>query len=170
MIREYRTLGGALAAGLLLLQACGTTPPVARATPAAVAPPPAPRIAPLDAERQWLQSWFKGTPVVVAQQADGALRVEVPRAHSFEAGRSEVKPALAAVLDKIAESLRRVPQARLPLAAAPGDTPAVSPLAMQRAHQLRIHLLLRGVSPVQMGPETATSAAAVRLRIDLNAN
>lgn len=165
MIREYRTLGAGFAvAGLLLLQACGTSPPAARSTAPVVRP------SPLAAERQWLQSWFNGTPVVIAQHADGAVSVDVPREHSFDVGRSQLKPALAAVLDKVAVSLRRAPNARLPLVAAPGDTPAASALALQRANQVRAHLLSRGVSPAQMGPPTATTAAAVQLRMDTIAN
>lgn len=158
-----------LAAAVLVLQGCAGTKGPSRSSPAAAAPPPAAapaRPSPLAGERQWLQSWFQGTPVAIAQRSDGAVSVDVPREHSFEAGRSQLKPALAAVLDKVAESLRRVPQARLPLAAAPGDDPTGSPLALQRANQMRAHLLQRGVSAAQMGPPTVATAAAVQLRLE----
>ena len=94
---------------------------------AAPAPPPTPAqqrtaaASTLAVERQWLASWFKGTPVVVAQRPDGAVVVDVPREFCFDPGRDAVKPALAAVLDKVAQSLRRTPIAELHLIAAPGD-------------------------------------------------
>jgi len=118
-------------------------------------------------ERQWLQSWFSGTPVVIVQRSDGPVSVDVPLEFCFDSGRSNVKPPLAVVLDKVAESLRRTPQARLQLVAAPGDTAAASPLARQRAGQVRRQLHSRGVPEAQLGNPTATTAAAVQLRIDL---
>lgn len=181
------------AASALALQGCSTAPqrqpqprPVApvttpsatpggAASPAGAAPtapaaPAAPHDAALMVERQWLQSWFKGTPVRISQQGNGPVTIDVPQEFCFESGRSNVKPALAAVLDKLAQSLRRTPTARLPLLAAPADVPAAPatpPLALQRATQMRTHLLSRGVRAAQLGPPTATAMAAAQLRLDL---
>jgi len=154
---------------VLALGACGTAP---RSTSGAQ--PPAGTTAPkpttsLSVERQWLQSWFGGTPVVIDQRDDGPVNVEVPREFCFDKGRSVVKAPLAAVLDKLAESLRRNPAARLVLVAAPADAPAASPLSLQRATQLRTHLLSRGVPPSQVGNPTTTTTAAVQLRMELSA-
>lgn len=159
---------------LLLLQACGTTPKPAEA-PAAVppvttpAPAPAPRSSSLAVERQWLQSWFKGTPVRIVQQPDGDVSVDVPREFCFDAGQSKVLPPLAAVLDKVSQSLRRTPGARLELLAAPGDSAADTALALQRAKQVRSHLLGKGVSGAQLGAPSAGAAPAVQLRLALAA-
>ena len=68
---------------------------------------------------------------------------------------------------QVAESLRRTPQARLQLVEAPGDTVAASPLAKQRAAQVRKHLLSRSVPAVQLGCPTASTVASVQLRMDL---
>lgn len=147
------------------------------APPAATAPPtPGVPQAPADqraavpaalaTERQWLQSWFQGTPVLIAQRSDGALTVEVPREFCFDAGRSTLRPALAAVLDKVAESLRRTPLARLALLAAPDDPAGTAALAVQRATQMQKHLLARGVSASRLGKPTATAVAAAQLRIE----
>ena len=125
------------------------------ATPAALA-----------AERQWLQSWFKDTPVRIAQRSDGAVTVDVPLEFCFDAGRSTVKPALAAVLDKVAESMRRVPAMRLPLLAAPDGAPGTAPLAAQRAAQVHKHLLNRGVAATRVGPLSTSPVAAVQLRLE----
>ena len=118
-------------------------------------------------ERQWLQSWFNGTPVRISQQGEGPVAIEVPQEFCFDAGRSAVKPPLAAVLDKLALSLRRTPAARLPLLAAPGDVPAVAGLALQRATQMRTHLLSRGVRAAQLGSPSAATVASAQMRMEL---
>jgi len=157
---------------LLGLHGCATRPAngpdAAPAAPTSTAPAPAAtRAASLGIERQWLQSWFDGTPVLIAQRGDGPVTLDVPREFCFDSARSTVKPALAAVLDKVAQSLRRRPEVRLQLLAAPADGAAASPLAMQRATQLRAHLVSRGVQPAQLGSPTATTAAAVQLRLEV---
>lgn len=161
---------GALIA-LLVLHGCGSTPaPTPVPAPAAPAvAPPAPRPSGLAVERQWLQSWFEGTPVRIEQRSPTSFSVEVPRDFCFDAGGSTVKPPLAAVLDKLAQSLQRKPESRLELLAAPGDAALASPLAQRRADNVRKHLIARGVSSEQLGPPTVTGAAAVQLRIGLAA-
>jgi outer membrane protein OmpA-like peptidoglycan-associated protein len=159
---------------LLALQACVSTPaPSTPSTPTApevpATAPPAPRTSAVVIERQWLQSWFGGTPVRIEQRSESSFSVEVPREYCFDTGRSEVKPALAAVLDKVAQSLLRKPGMRVQLLAAPGDAAETSPLAQQRAGSVRKHLLARGVSNEQMAAATVTHAAAVQLRIGLYA-
>jgi len=164
-------------AALLLLQSCGTTPkppePQVAVPPVTALPPaptPAPRSSSLAVERQWLQSWFKGTPVRIVQQADGDVSVDVPREFCFDAGQSKVLPPLAAVLDKVSQSLRRSPGARLELLAAPGDQAAGTALALQRAKQLRSHLMGKGVPEAQLGEPSAATVPAVQLRLALAAS
>lgn len=101
----------------------------------------------------------------IEQRSEDWFTVEVPRAFCFDAGSAAVKPPLAVVLDKVAQSLQRRPAARVEVLAAPGDTATASPLAQQRADSVRKHLIARGVSSRQLGPPTATSVAAVQLRI-----
>ncbi len=178
---------------LVLVGCTGTGPPAAVpvpvAVPAAGGPPvaaaPAPPSAPaltasaqrtaivssLAVERQWLSSWFKGTPVVVAQGNDGAVMVEVPRQFCFERGKDALKPALVAVLDKVAETLRRVPLAELHLVAAPGDVAVATaaggaPLGLQRASRVEDHLRTRGVAAARMSKPAVAPGAAVQLRIE----
>jgi outer membrane protein OmpA-like peptidoglycan-associated protein len=107
--------------------------------------------------------------VAIAQRSDGAVTVDVPQAFCFDAGQSDVKPALAAVLDKVAQSLRRTTGARLPLVAAPGDAKGAPTLALQRATQVQKHLMSRGVPAARLGSPVATVAGAVQLRMDMAA-
>jgi len=158
----------------VLIAICGCStlaPPVTSLLPneAASAPPADQRAgapAALVREQQWLQSWFEGTPVVIGRAGDGAVLIEVPRVSCFDRGRSMVKPPLAVVLDKLAESLRRVPTAQLSLIAAPGDDAGVESLALERAAQVRKYLLSRGVPATRLGKPITTPAAAVQLRMD----
>ena len=144
---------------------------------ASVAPPPAGPAAPAGAdvrtgsaealvvERQWLQTWFSGTPVVITQRADGGVDIDVPEDFCFEPGRSKVMPALGAVLDKVAESLRRAPRVQVVMLAAPGDPAGAAPLALQRADQIASALRARGVSAARLGKPVAAALPAVRLRL-----
>jgi outer membrane protein OmpA-like peptidoglycan-associated protein len=155
------------AAGLAGCATRGVAPtPAPTPPPAPIDSPPA-AASPLAIERQWLQQWFKGTPVHIVQDADGELSVDVPLEFSFDAGRSAVKPALAAVLDKVAESLRRVQRARLVLVAAPQDSgaTAVASLAQQRAAAVRRHLTMRGIANSRMAAASAATSPAVQLRL-----
>lgn len=149
------------AAGLV---ACGTATPPRPAEPAAPAPRP-PAEPPLVAERRWLQQWFEGTPVAIALQRDGALSVTVPREFCFDTGRHAVKPALAAVLDKVAESLRRQRAARLDGLAVPDDAAANAALVRRRGASVRQHLLGRGVPEARLAAPTLAASPAVQLRI-----
>jgi len=153
----------------MLLPACtSVAPPAATGqdAPSSTADQREAAPAALDVERQWLQSWFKDTPVRIAQRGESAVTVEVPLEFCFDAGRSAIKPALAAVLDKVAESMRRVPAMRLPLVAASDGAAGTSPLATQRAAQVHKHLLNRGVMAARLGAPSSTAAAAVQLRLE----
>jgi outer membrane protein OmpA-like peptidoglycan-associated protein len=120
-------------------------------------------------ERQWLESWFKDTPVRIVSPSPTTLEVEVPREFSFDPSRQAVKPPLAAVLDKLAESLRRNPQLRVDGLAAPGDTanPQRSDraLAIRRAGQVQTHLRQRGVASTRVSSATVSDSPVVSLRL-----
>lgn len=150
---------------LIALALCGCAGVTAPTPPPTT---PAERTAAAEAlavERQWLGTWFRDTPVKIAQRGDGVLTLEVPREFCFDAGRSSVKPALAAVLDKLAESLRRVPQAQVALLAAPDDAGVTTPLALQRADHVREHLRSRGVAEARLAKAAPAASASVLLRV-----
>jgi outer membrane protein OmpA-like peptidoglycan-associated protein len=147
----------------LLLGACaGTVPPGAAPAPRGAEPAGA-----LLREAGWLRSWFEGTPVRVETPGSGQLRVVVPREFCFDPGRARVKPALAAVLAKLAESLRRLPQAELALVATPDEAPRGKALAGERAAQVRRALSERGVPLPQLGGDSTSGGELLRLEITL---
>lgn len=144
-------------------------PPVAQALPVPPVPsaatPPAQVVEPpLMAEQRWLTQWFANTPVTVAMQPDGALRVEVPLEFSFDPNSALVKPPLAKVLDYVATSTRRVNgQLRVDT---PLDTDAAAPrLGQDRATAMRQHLAARGVSPTAIADAAALRPGVVGLQL-----
>jgi outer membrane protein OmpA-like peptidoglycan-associated protein len=173
--RAQRLLPAAAVVVVAALAGCGSVPP-SSPTPPPAAPAVPPRSAldqrsgvpaALGAERQWLQQWFRDTPVLVRGAEDGSLRVEVPREFCFDPGASTIKPPLGAVLDKVAESLRRVPLARVPVLTAPDDAAGGNAaLALQRAAQVRQRLVQRGVAVVRLGRPSASSTDRVALRLE----
>jgi hypothetical protein len=124
---------------------------------------------PLATEQRWLDDWFRGTPVAIAFQAPATLAVDVPPANSFEPGSSAPKAALVAVLDRVAESLRRQPTTRITIATA-GDVGGAPTLAQARAQRVRDHLVSRQVAATRVSTLPGSHAGAgVQLRIVLPA-
>ncbi len=162
-MRRHLALSVLIAAGL---SACGTRPvvPVAPLPPSVPAPAPAPSPprGTLVTEQLRLAELFRGTPVVFSLQQDGSLRATIPRRFSFDAGAAQVKPPLAAVLDRIAKS-QRLETSRVRVAA-PGDPEARNPaLARARAASVRDHLVAQGVAPTRLTVSVAAQAELVEI-------
>lgn len=133
---------------------------------AAPSRPLSPTVSPLVSEQRWLDEWFRGTPVVIAMSDINTLTVDVPLVNAFEPGSSGLKPALAAVLDRVATSLRRQPSMRVSIAAPPDAAGPNATLATARANQVRGHLVSRGVPATRMAAVgTARPGAPVQLRL-----
>jgi outer membrane protein OmpA-like peptidoglycan-associated protein len=111
-------------------------------------PPPPPELAP---ETRWLHEWFDGTPVTVAQDDQGLVHLRVPAAHAFSAGSPTPKPALKAVLDRVAQSLSRHPQAKVTVTV-PTGVPA-------REAAVRKYLLGQGLAAWRISVQAGTDAA-----------
>lgn len=147
----------------------GTAPPPAATPPAAATPlppgrePPPAAVAkpspvpsgsataqplppsPLAAESRWLRDLFSGTPVVVADERDGAVVLSVPLTYSFDeaSGPSSPKPPLRAVLDKVSMSLQRQSSASLQVA-------APEPGAGPRSAAMRNYVAAKGIAPARI--------------------
>ena len=151
------------------LQACRTTQPPAPTTPAPEAPeitvpPPArpamPPDAPLAAEARWLGELFAGTPVQVSGEHDGSVRLAVPMKYAFDAPSAATpKPPLQAVLDKLSQSLKRQPTAKLQ-AAPPAGTGSAERLAA-----IRSHLAGKGVPSWRVAATSPAGGDQVLLRL-----
>ncbi|KQW38600.1 hypothetical protein [Rhizobacter sp. Root404] len=152
---------------LAILGACGTRPapvpvaPVPSGLPAPAAPP---RAGPLVTEQLRLAELFRGTPVVFSLQQDGSLRATIPRRFSFDAGAAQVKPPLAAVLDRLAKSQRLAPS-RFRVAA-PADPEVRGPaLARERAASARDHLIGQGIAAARIQATGGTQTELVEILV-----
>lgn len=179
VVLTFRGVTGAVGAAVLaLMTACQTTtaptppttppvaapaspPPVTGAEPAAPILPPS---TPLAAEARWLGDLFAGTPVQVVGERDGSVRLQVPMKFAFDAGAkppaaaTAPKPPLQAVLDKLSQSLKRQPAARLQ-AASPG------PSSAERLVAIRSHLAAKGVANWRVAQAGVPAEGQVVLRL-----
>jgi hypothetical protein len=108
-------------------------------------------------EKRWFEEWFGNTPVVISQSSETMLQLSVPLVHSFDPGRIVPRPALAAVLDRVAESLRRQANARLSVIAAP-DPGSSTSQGINRGHRIVEHIVSRRVMPDRINPPSAGAA------------
>jgi len=127
-----------------LLTGCATQAPIPVTPAPAASAVPVPAHPTLASEQRRLAELFRGTPVVFEMQPDGSLRVAVPLHFCFDRGASTVKPALAAVLDRVARSQRHE-STRLRVAAAPDPGGRGQALARDRAESARDYLAARGI-------------------------
>jgi hypothetical protein len=105
-----------------------------------------------------MRQLFDGTPVAIATEQDGAMRVEVPTQFAFDTDAAVVKPPLGAVLDRMAMSMRRHPTTRVHVAS-PGKAAAA------RSAAVREHLKSRGVAPARISTVAAKRDEVVALRL-----
>lgn len=102
------------------------TPAQPSAVPGASQPQAAPYAgAVLGEEYAWLHQLFGPTPVGLVMGNDGSITLRVPMQHAFDAGANAPKPALRAVLGKLAESMTRQSHASL-LTQVPGGGPRIA--------------------------------------------
>jgi outer membrane protein OmpA-like peptidoglycan-associated protein len=180
-----RTAFGLLAG--LLMSACASTPSSPPAKGSGVFSAPAPNAAPADpnaaprapapsnppatalaTEQRFLEDWFRGTPVVIAAQPPITLQLDVPLVNSFDAGKADIKPALNAVLDRVAQSLLRQSAARININA-PADAGGNAALAQSRAQRVREALGSKGIAATRVAlTESAPRAGGpVQLRLTI---
>jgi hypothetical protein len=147
----------ALAAGCAVGPA--KVPPATVPPPAAPAEPPRPGQAPpnvLAAEVAWMKQLFDGTPVGIASEPDGSMRVDVPMTFSFDDKSNAPKPPLRAVMDKVAVSMARQASTKVHLA---------SPGPVARGAAMRSYLQGRGVIGLRVVVLAPTQSDAVTLRV-----
>lgn len=144
------TLTASPLCALLALAGCSTAPSGADAR------------APTLPDEQWrLRRELSGTPVDVDLAAGGRLQVSVPLRYCFDTGRSAVKPALAAVLDRMADGLKR--QSTTLRVSAPGDPRGGTALAIDRAASVRDYLVALGVSATRFKGLARAEGEAVEI-------
>ena len=104
-----------------------------------------------------MKQLFEGTPVAIASEPDGAMRVDVPLNFSFDDKSNAPKPPLRAVMDKVAVSMARQASTKVHVAT-PGP-PA-------RGAAMRSYLQGRGViglRVVVLAPPPGDAAVTLRV-------
>ncbi|MFO1338028.1 MAG: hypothetical protein U1F53_07290 [Burkholderiaceae bacterium] len=141
--------------------ATSRAPDAGTPAPARPAAPPVPD-GPLASEARWLGEWFASTPVKVASERDGSVLLTVPMKFAFEDAKADTpKAPLQAVLDKLSQSMKRQPMARL-------QAVSTGPGSDARLTAIRSHLAGRGVANwrVAAAPSSAgTTAGNMFLRL-----
>ena len=166
-----------LSAGLVLvtLAGCKTAPSstgqpapssASQTSAAQAVPSPATKAATtkgnLAIEKLRLTELFRGTPVMFVLQPDASLRVDVPLQFSFDAGKAVAKPALAAVLDRIASG-QRDELTRVVVSAPPDAGGKASALTAERAGHVRDYLVAHGLADTRVALSPTASTAVVRI-------
>lgn len=155
------------ASTITLLAACSTPRPATPPSSSAVPGAPAPRST-LASEQVRLAELFRGTPVVFAMQQDGSLRATVPRRFSFDAGAIKVKPALAAVLDRLAKSQLET-SSRMRVNAPADQEPRGAALARDRALSVRDYLAGQGIVATRLQVSGAVQTEQVEIIVSESA-
>ena len=122
----------------------------------------------MDAAAGKLRSALLGSGVEVSQTTDQRLWLSVPGEAAFAAGRSAVKPAVGALLDQVAATLRTIPQAEVQIVGNTDGSSTNTALALDRAASARDWMVARGVVPSRMSVSgRALRAPVAQARLDL---
>ncbi|MFO1218839.1 MAG: hypothetical protein U1E89_10750 [Burkholderiaceae bacterium] len=144
-------------AAAALLGGCASQVTTPGTAPGAEPPRPGqPSPTVLAGEVRWMRSLFEGTPVGVAAEPDGAMRVTVPMEFSFDASSATPKPPLRAVMDKVSATLARQPSAKVQVGA---------PGAAARAGAMRSYLTGKGVLALRVSTIAAPPDDSVLMRV-----
>ncbi|MCX7902845.1 MAG: OmpA family protein, partial [Burkholderiaceae bacterium] len=103
----------------------------------------------MEEQRAKMEQASAGTGIGVERTADNQIRVQIPADAGFDVGRAAIRPQLAHVLDKFAQSMREHPATDIRII---GDTDSTgsdavnNPLSFERAAATRDYLVARGVA------------------------
>lgn len=104
----------------------------------------------MEERRVAMEQATRGTGVEVSRTADNQLKLNIPNEVSFDTNSYAIKPAMRAVLDPFAGSLRDDPNTRLNIVGhtdSTGSDAINNPLSVERAQSVRDYLASRGVAP-----------------------
>ncbi len=107
----------------------------------------------MEQQKQAMQQATQGTGVQVTQTADNQLKLNVPSDVSFDTNSAQIKPNLAPVLDRFAQTLNSNPGSTVRIIGHTDNTgtDAINdPLSVNRAASVRQYLSARGVDPARI--------------------
>ncbi|HLT27812.1 MAG TPA: OmpA family protein [Zeimonas sp.] len=107
----------------------------------------------MEQQKQAMEQATQGTGVEVTQTADNQLKLNVPSDVSFDVNSAQIKPNLAPVLDRFAQTLNANPGTTVRIIGHTDNTgtDAINdPLSVNRAASTRQYLAARGVDPARI--------------------
>ena len=107
----------------------------------------------MEEQKRTMEQATQGTGVGVTQTADNQLKLDIPSDISFDVGRAEIKPNLAPVLDRFAQTLNANPTTTVRVIGhtdTQGSDAINDPLSVNRAASTRQYLASRGVSAARI--------------------
>ncbi|GIX24832.1 MULTISPECIES: OmpA family protein [Caldimonas] len=103
----------------------------------------------MEEQRAKMEQASAGTGIGVERTADNQIRVQIPADAGFDVGRAAIRPQLAHVLDKFAQSMREHPATDIRIIGhtdSTGSDAVNNPLSFERAAATRDYLVARGVA------------------------
>lgn len=110
----------------------------------------------MEDQKRAMEQATHGTGVEVTQTADNQLKLNVPSDVSFDTNSAQIKPDLAPVLDRFAQTLNANPGTTVRVIGHTDNTgtDAINdPLSVNRAASVRQYLAARGVDPARISIE-----------------
>lgn len=107
----------------------------------------------MEQQKLAMEQATQGTGVEVTQTADNQLRLNVPSDVSFDTNSAQIKPNLAPVLDRFAQTLNANPGSTVRIIGHTDNTGSDAindPLSVNRAASTRQYLAARGVDPARI--------------------
>lgn len=104
----------------------------------------------MEESRRKMEQASQGTGIDVTRTADNRLKLNIPADAGFDTNRSDIKPALARVLDRFAVTLNEHPVTSIAIIGhtdSTGPDTVNNPLSIARAQSTRDYLVRRGVAP-----------------------
>lgn len=104
-------------------------------------------------QKMAMEQATQGTGVEVSQTGDNRLKLEIPSDISFDTGRSDIKPNMRSVLDRLAASLAQHAVTRVTVIGhtdSTGSDAVNNPLSVNRAAAVRDYMVPRGVASARI--------------------
>ncbi len=103
----------------------------------------------MEEQKAKMEQATQGTGIDVVRTPDNQIKVQIPSDAGFDVGRAAVKPQLAGVLDKFAQSMRDHAATQIRIIGhtdSTGGDAINNPLSFERAASTRDYLVARGVA------------------------
>lgn len=110
----------------------------------------------MERQRQELEAATRGTGVNVSRTADNQLKLDIPSDISFDSGSANVRPEFQAVLNRFAQGMKTLPNAKVIIVGHTDNSGGAAindPLSLHRANATREYVVRQGISAARISTE-----------------